>query len=617
MLLRNPRWIKRHTPRYVPPPSVLVPAIQHVFNVFGNACDAESGQPLFNKTAWQKANAVLELAREGYLSDIPGVTVYDKAGVDKYGLNLYESRRGTNDLEGGPHSDIYRKFGALHAAPRLTVNSLADHRTHYNLQAMAKHEFGVNWDYHHHLALINRTSFLLNYLSDIVDGADSYADWINESLRAQVDMEPYDENNAKKLKLNSNNDWLRRRQGLALPILPPTTPEGRKYFFSKIGDFVAEASANSKRKINFVRFAKAWNGTADGKTRFYVTADVLAAYSKSWDKTNNSRASQELIEAKMDLMSAENLLQKSDWIGQGKVWASAPPMVRKMAKAEFTIPQQLEYELLPSPFLSIAKMLEFSLPLQASLDGISQPAQYFSMTVPDMDKTAVTVLRLRHLPTPEAKVNDMLELLRHRVNSDPETAAKIRIQGVALSAKILEAHGMAGTDAYRKDRRFQWLRDVGDDLVRNQAVLITDVHLEDIADERHWTALIFDLSHPTPAIIKPYKASSGLQRARPRLRATSITAAAHGACPLVLRGPLAFDSASTVNGALTPRRAEYESRDSSRAESAPAKAGRRTLQVAWSAHDSCDPRSTPRVTRRNRAPYIPLEHCPCTYTGYG
>ncbi|KAJ6558917.1 hypothetical protein B0H10DRAFT_1967203 [Mycena sp. CBHHK59/15] len=271
MLLRNPRRIKRHTPCYVPPPSVLVPAIQHIFNVFGNAHDAELG-----------------------------VTVYDKVGVDKYGLNLYDSRRGTNDLEGGLHSDIYRKFGALHTAPRLTVNSLADHRTHYNLQAMAKHEFGVNWDYHHDLALINRTSFLLNYLSDIVDGADSYADWINgdlyerttekfgvcpfpESLRAQVDMEPYDENNAKKFKLNSNNDWLRRRQGLALPILPPTTPEGRKYFFSKIGDF-------------------AWNGMADGKTRFYVTADVLAAYSKSWDKTNNSRASQELIEAKMDLV---------------------------------------------------------------------------------------------------------------------------------------------------------------------------------------------------------------------------------------------------------------------------------------------------------------------------
>ncbi len=86
---------------------------QHVFNVFGNARDAQSGQPLFNKTAWQKANAVLELAREGYLSDVPGITVFNKVGVDQYGLDLFDSRRGTNKLEGGPHSDIYWKFCAL------------------------------------------------------------------------------------------------------------------------------------------------------------------------------------------------------------------------------------------------------------------------------------------------------------------------------------------------------------------------------------------------------------------------------------------------------------------------------------------------------------------------
>ena len=38
---------------------------------------------------------------------------------------------------------------------------------------------GVDWDYHHQLGLINCTSFLLNYLSDIIDGAQSYSDWVN------------------------------------------------------------------------------------------------------------------------------------------------------------------------------------------------------------------------------------------------------------------------------------------------------------------------------------------------------------------------------------------------------------------------------------------------------
>ena len=171
MLLRNPRFIAERCPRLVPRPSVLVPAIEHVFNTFGPSLDAKTNAPLFSKQAWTKANAVVELAREGYLSDIEGVAMYEKAGVDKYGLEKFKSLRGTNNVEGGPHGDIYRKFGALNgmlltqlssfvyliyiglrtlnlsskfniskifsdtsAGPRFTVNCLTDHRTWYNLQ---------------------------------------------------------------------------------------------------------------------------------------------------------------------------------------------------------------------------------------------------------------------------------------------------------------------------------------------------------------------------------------------------------------------------------------------------------------------------------------------------
>ncbi|KAJ6616822.1 hypothetical protein B0H10DRAFT_2219161 [Mycena sp. CBHHK59/15] len=267
MLIRDPKFIKEHVPRYVPPPSVLVPAIQHVYDAFGNALDAETGRPLFDKMAWAKAKAVLELAREGYLSDIPGVLV-----------------RGSNKLEGGPHSDIYRKFGALNAGPRLMVNSLTDHRTRYNLQAFAKHQFGVNWDYHFNLGMHNRTSFLLNHLSDVLDGASSYSNWINtdlyertnekfgicpvpEVLRTRLNMASYSDEAASKFELNSSEDWLRRRQGVALPILPPTTLDARKYFFTEIRKFAALASSTGKKRIDFEAFAREWNGSADGKTR--------------------------------------------------------------------------------------------------------------------------------------------------------------------------------------------------------------------------------------------------------------------------------------------------------------------------------------------------------------
>ena len=44
------------------------------------------------------------------------------------------------------------------------------------------HFYHVDRDFHHNLSFINRTSFLLNYLSDVVDGSNSYADWVNGDL---------------------------------------------------------------------------------------------------------------------------------------------------------------------------------------------------------------------------------------------------------------------------------------------------------------------------------------------------------------------------------------------------------------------------------------------------
>lgn len=61
-------------------------------------------------------------------------------------------------------------------------------------------------------------------------------------------------------------------------------------------------AARGKKNIDFESFAKQWNCSADGKTRYYVTTDVLNSYSKTWDKISNIRASQDLITAKIDLV---------------------------------------------------------------------------------------------------------------------------------------------------------------------------------------------------------------------------------------------------------------------------------------------------------------------------
>ena len=48
------------------------------------------------------------------ISDIDGVVLYEHAGVDKHGLQLWKCTRGINKVEGGPHGDIYCNFGALY-----------------------------------------------------------------------------------------------------------------------------------------------------------------------------------------------------------------------------------------------------------------------------------------------------------------------------------------------------------------------------------------------------------------------------------------------------------------------------------------------------------------------
>ncbi|KJA22002.1 hypothetical protein HYPSUDRAFT_202494 [Hypholoma sublateritium FD-334 SS-4] len=147
--------------------------------------------------------------------------------------------------------------------------------------------------------------------------AFSYDDWVNgdlyertteqfgickfpDSLRLKLGMDSFNENSPI---LNASDDWPRRRQGLALPVIPPTTPEARRFFFSEIAKYVAAASTENKQQINIVAFSQDWNKSADGKSRFYITPEVLIAYAKTWEKNTNIKASTDLISDALDVIS--------------------------------------------------------------------------------------------------------------------------------------------------------------------------------------------------------------------------------------------------------------------------------------------------------------------------
>jgi hypothetical protein len=96
--------------------------------------------------------------------------------------------------------------------------------------------------------------------------------------------------------------------------------------------------------------------------------------------------------------------------------------------------------------------------------------------------------------------NDMLELIRQKVDADPALAGKIRVEGVDLTPKIIEAF-QAGADTYCTARSFRWIRELFDDLLRDKAALITTAHLGDITKEPHWVGLVVDASKPVTQIL--------------------------------------------------------------------------------------------------------------------
>lgn len=117
-----------------------------------------------------------------------------------------------------------------------------------------------------------------------------------ESLRVRYGMETLTPELANKFPLaKSSYDWMRKRERVALPILPPTTLEARRYFFKTVSTFSGAAITSGKTHVDYVAFAQEWNRTADGQTRFYITPDMLLAYAKYWEKVCNMRASEELM----------------------------------------------------------------------------------------------------------------------------------------------------------------------------------------------------------------------------------------------------------------------------------------------------------------------------------
>jgi hypothetical protein len=207
---------------------------------------------------------------------------------------------------------------------------------------------------------------------------------LSESLRSRLGMDPYGAAAATEYPLNDGDDWLRKRQGLALPVLPPTTPEARKFFFLKIREFSEAASVDNKKTVNFEAFAQEWNRTADGKERFYVTTEVLSSYAKSWEKISNVRTSQELISKEMQSLSRSSQVFMATQKAFPNSLTSAPTQIQPSrgvieiydnTSIPASISTALSLSRIAGPWHPGSQLLEAQLSRREPLDTEVQPAQ--------------------------------------------------------------------------------------------------------------------------------------------------------------------------------------------------------------------------------------------------
>jgi hypothetical protein len=128
-------WLWRHCRRIIPPQKILYPLVEKVFRTFGPLKDATTGLPLFNSSNWKTAKNVLDLIRNGFVSDPPGISLYTTIGIDRKAgsLPIYRCARGTNFTEGGVHAHLRSHLPSSGASIRHVHACLLDFVLRHNL----------------------------------------------------------------------------------------------------------------------------------------------------------------------------------------------------------------------------------------------------------------------------------------------------------------------------------------------------------------------------------------------------------------------------------------------------------------------------------------------------
>ncbi|KAJ7769226.1 hypothetical protein DFH07DRAFT_769122 [Mycena maculata] len=301
LLQRKPKWLWRHCKQSIPPPEVLYPLVEAVFQTYGPLKDLKNGAPLFNLAAWKTAKNVLELIRNGFVSDPPGIPLYRPLGPDAKagGLQIYGCDRGTNRTE-NIHTHLLSRLPKSGSGIRHLLACIQDFILCHNFLVGAYNSTGVPYRGHNCIWLTNQLQEMQALTRDIVPNSClTVKNWINghlyiptsevsgvllipPSVRSASGMGDFNPTTDSKQR----HRFLASRQGTRKPVLPVHTPE-EQTLFKRLME--SEPAFNSRAAgPNWNQAVKIWNRKAEfyGNNEVsYKVAEHLHAYYANW-KTN-------------------------------------------------------------------------------------------------------------------------------------------------------------------------------------------------------------------------------------------------------------------------------------------------------------------------------------------
>ena len=279
-------------PRDLHAPSVLFAHLKDLFEFYRNKPDATTKKPLFNDAAWKRAMALLESVKTGRISDFQGLEMYHPLHKDKYGLMVFQCKRGTNSVE-NLHQKIIRMFGNATMCPQLADAALAEHREAHNYRLRCQHHgqpcFGhTDLDLadviHSAVDRLWGTALHENYrpTDSLILGPNLPQFGVTPTHEAD-EVILADEVTTGEDRRSAQVKWLAKRMGVFIPPVP-VKPKTEAWLFNK---FVQQG-----KHADYTAMSVEWNKLVDLKAGIYPKiAHQLKKYHATWLRASQRSAS--------------------------------------------------------------------------------------------------------------------------------------------------------------------------------------------------------------------------------------------------------------------------------------------------------------------------------------